>query len=128
MYFSSGNIFILMEKDFHIPILPGSWRFILFCRKAKIIVIPFFFAYRKSTIRLTHLYKVKDVSLCFVWKMKNHFPLISSVPIKSKWPRLNDNIWAELYFPFLHPQGHAFWILSKSRSIIFPFMLFILVS
>lgn len=48
MYFSSGNIFIQMEKDFHIPILPGSWAFNLVYRKAKIIVIPFFFSLQKK--------------------------------------------------------------------------------
>lgn len=46
MYYSSGNILIGMEKDFHIPTLAASWNIFLFYRKAKasIIVIPIIFS------------------------------------------------------------------------------------
>lgn len=82
MYFSSGNIFIQMEKDFHIPILPGSWTLIPFYRKAKIIAIPFFFPNRKSTDSLIFIRSKMSLSALYTKWRTIPFDFICSDKIK----------------------------------------------
>lgn len=84
MYYSSGNILIGMEKDYHIPTLPASWNTSLFYRKAKAsIVIPIIFFYLQSKIRLSSLQGERCLFLLYVkYEEQLHFDLICSDKIK----------------------------------------------
>jgi len=70
VHYSKGNIFIWMEDDLHIPILPGSRSFFPFYRKVKaIIVIPIFF-YRESKIRHSSLQcQTPHFAMCRKWRI-----------------------------------------------------------